>query len=324
MKKLVINIVLSFFSIAAFAQVNLVPNPSFELIDTCPYNQGQLRFVLPWFCPNVEPFGQGSDLLSTCYPGIYYIGVPNNAWGYQYPKTDSSMVLMVVFGLSTSTYGAREYISVKLKTKLNTNSKYRISFFCNLANKSRYAVKNLGLYFSQDSIALNTWDVLPYQPQIINDYYLTDTLNWMEVKGNYIANGDEEFINIGNFFDNVQTDFIQVSNSPVQASYYYIDDVSVIEVPPEENGITIPNAFTPNIDSYNDYFKVHGQNIKTIAGKIFNRWGKELFNFSKPEDAWDGKYNGSDVSEGVYFYVIRVEYLDGAIETKTGSIELIR
>ena len=58
-----------------------------------------------------------------------------------------------------------------------------------------------------------------------------------------------------------------------------------------KNSLTIPNVFTPNGDGHNDYFKITGQNIRSINEKIFNRWGQLLYKWNDINEHWDGKYN---------------------------------
>jgi gliding motility-associated-like protein len=91
-----------------------------------------------------------------------------------------------------------------------------------------------------------------------------------------------------------------------------------------KNTLIIPNAFTPNGDGYNDYFKINGQNIRSINGKIFNRWGEELFKYTDVNSKWDGKYKGKDVSDGVYFYIVEVTFNNGEAREKHGSIEVVK
>ena len=86
----------------------------------------------------------------------------------------------------------------------------------------------------------------------------------------------------------------------------------------------MPSAFTPNSDGKNDIYKVHGQNIKSMYGKIFNRWGQKLYEWHDINTGWDGKYKGNDVPPGAYFYVVSVAFEDGKIEEKHGSVEVIR
>ncbi len=92
----------------------------------------------------------------------------------------------------------------------------------------------------------------------------------------------------------------------------------------------LPNVFTPNFDSYNDYFRPFPYtSVERVEMKIFNRWGRIVFQTNDPEINWDGKNmnNNNDCSEGVYFYVcdvyeIRLEGLSK--RTLTGSVTLLR
>ena len=60
---------------------------------------------------------------------------------------------------------------------------------------------------------------------------MSDTLNWKLIQGIYVANGGESFITIGNFNNDLTTDTITSnSTSLYDGAYYYIDDVSVIEI----------------------------------------------------------------------------------------------
>jgi gliding motility-associated-like protein len=69
----------------------------------------------------------------------------------------------------------------------------------------------------------------------------------------------------------------------------------------------VPTIITPNGDGVNDIFIIpclatdeFPQNILSI----FNQWGDEVFNASPYLNTWDGTYNGEDLPEGTYFYII--------------------
>ncbi len=70
--------------------------------------------------------------------------------------------------------------------------------------------------------------------------------------------------------------------------------------------ISIPNAFTPNDDDINDTWII--ENIEIFPGAyiyIYNRWGQEIW-VGRPDDEWDGLYNGKKVPTGAYLYVINL------------------
>lgn len=95
---------------------------------------------------------------------------------------------------------------------------------------------------------------------------------------------------------------------------------------PEKQELLIPNAFTPNNDGQNDYFKIiNFTSQKLIEFKVFNRWGTILFQTKDPREGWDGKFKGQLQPLGVYGYVIRIAYpASEVIETYKGTVTLIR
>ncbi|MBX7241693.1 MAG: PKD domain-containing protein [Bacteroidia bacterium] len=88
--------------------------------------------------------------------------------------------------------------------------------------------------------------------------------------------------------------------------------------------IFIPNAFTPNGDSHNDFFEVKGNYIATYSIIIVNRWGQQMFNSSIMENSWDGTFRGKDVPEDVYHYLIEIMGFSGNRQKFNGTITLVR
>ncbi|NJN34336.1 MAG: PKD domain-containing protein [Saprospiraceae bacterium] len=70
----------------------------------------------------------------------------------------------------------------------------------------------------------------------------------------------------------------------------------------------MPNAFTPNGDGTNDYFKGNGYLEGSVGYnmKIWNRWSELVFESSNPLDGWNGKkFNvGEDAPQGVYLCIV--------------------
>lgn len=75
-----------------------------------------------------------------------------------------------------------------------------------------------------------------------------------------------------------------------------------------------PNAFTPNGDSKNDKF-LEGFDIV-----ILNRWGQELY---KGIDGWDGRYEGSKVSPGTYFYILKLSSITENERIVKGTVMVV-
>lgn len=100
----------------------------------------------------------------------------------------------------------------------------------------------------------------------------------------------------------------------------------------------LPNVFTPNSDSFNDFFVPFPgyTSVEKVDMKIFNRWGVVVFETNDPEIKWDGrdKSSNKECADGVYFYVCDVYEVVGSPETPddkriqkrtlTDSIHLLR
>ena len=98
---------------------------------------------------------------------------------------------------------------------------------------------------------------------------------------------------------------------------------------PGSGAVYIPNAFTPNGDGKNDYFTIYGgSDIKIIQEmKIYDRWGSNLFSAvniapNSDEAGWDGIYNGAKVGPGVYVYFAKIEFFDGQVKVRNGTITI--
>jgi gliding motility-associated-like protein len=69
----------------------------------------------------------------------------------------------------------------------------------------------------------------------------------------------------------------------------------------------LPNYFTPNNDGLHDLFISYnpGNYVKQVNMRIFNRWGKLVFQTSDPAINWDGRDMNTKrlVSSGVYYYI---------------------
>jgi gliding motility-associated-like protein len=65
--------------------------------------------------------------------------------------------------------------------------------------------------------------------------------------------------------------------------------------------VTPPNIFTPNNDGVNEYYFVNVDFGNEFEAIILNRWGNVVAKLNQIDQGWDGKINGTDASEGVYF-----------------------
>lgn len=316
--KNLIFILFSTLSLICKAQDNLVLNGNFFEYISCPYQTGQFNLAKHWFYYNCTP-----EYFHSC--SNTSVNVPNTSIGFQYGKNEDAFAGIVLW---YPWYEMREYIQTKLSQPLVKDRKYCVTLYVNLADGSAVGIDKIGAFLSKDTIKADTIDgLIDIIPQILNESgtIISDTVNWIKISGEYIAQGGEQVLTIGNFFSDFETNVDTVNPIPGGYAYYFIDDVSVYECEEAPSDtITFTNAFTPNGDGVNDVFRVQGQNIKTLNGKILNRWGQELYNWTDIGSGWDGKFKGKDVPEGTYFYAITAVFEDGETKSYTGSILLTR
>ena len=89
--------------------------------------------------------------------------------------------------------------------------------------------------------------------------------------------------------------------------------------------IFIPNAFTPNGDGVNDYFKISGSIIvQDFLMKIYNRYGQVVFSTKNIADKWDGKYKGKTMPMGAYpWSIIYINGKKGYTKWLSGTVLIV-
>lgn len=83
----------------------------------------------------------------------------------------------------------------------------------------------------------------------------------------------------------------------------------------------IPNVFTPNGDGKNDALTITGlERYPENELSIFNRWGSSVLEKKPYKNDWDG----SQLTEGTYFYLLKVKMANNTWEVYKGFITIIR
>lgn len=232
------------FSFSLKSQVNLVPNPSFEQLDSCivdfqnpfiwPYVPVQL--ATPWDTLKNGGGGNGGILCNECFNPNPSIGVPKNISGgggsFQQPRTGKGYIYINFFKKAAPAVAWRFYSQTPLTTTLTSNRAYCVTFYASFSNRWITAIDELSAYFDDGSIQ----SVAPAKEALANPQiksptgvFMMDTLNWMKIQGSFVANGTESYLTLGNFRTDAATNYTILSG-PGGACEYYIDDVSVIEL----------------------------------------------------------------------------------------------
>lgn len=106
----------------------------------------------------------------------------------------------------------------------------------------------------------------------------------------------------------------------------YWQTATPIRVTASESKLEFPNAFSPNGDGTNDVYKAKDgyRSIVEFKATIYNRWGQKLYEWTNPSGGWDGKFNGQDVKQGVYFVHVVAKGADGRKYNIRRDVNLLR
>ncbi|OJJ21012.1 hypothetical protein BKI52_10585 [marine bacterium AO1-C] len=217
---------------------NLVPNPSFEDYHSLPKEMGSIYFQsIPHWTANPKP----------CTPDYFHakggkgFGVPQNKCGFMYAKSGQAYAgLLVRAGknkIDKRDIYYREHLMVKLKRPLREKYRYVVQMYIALASYSNYASAQLGFYFQRFPEQIE-WDK-KYLPRVTTpkDKFYDQPNQWVLVRDTIVALGGEEYLMIGDFNDYKTRQIKKITPSTkhfyqfnYQRAYYYIDDVSVVEL----------------------------------------------------------------------------------------------
>lgn len=283
---------------------NLVKNHSFENAWSCPedYIGYAVKFPFPdWINPN----NGTPDLMHAC--SEMRAGVPENFAGYMYPYDGGAyagIILREKFDDSLKVYKgvSREYLQTKLTEPLKRNALYCVKFYYVNAKKSMYSVDALGITLTVEQIKAKNADRILQRPQITNrpGHIMDDMDNWTEFCGYYRARGGEQFLTIGNFWDNSTTQYVtnhnEYSDSAFFYAYYLIDDVSVFEIESEfECGCTNDLAWSSDWKS-DSFDPATGYNTKKISDNDLASNGNSSNNGNNGQGNRNG--NSSSLTDG--------------------------
>ncbi len=238
---------ITFGSITGYSQ-NLVPNGDFESYNPCPTSTvpwGNTIEADDWEVPNTH-LGE-STYFNACAP-TGQANVPDNWFGTQTGRNGSLGYCGLALGRSSAFSMPnlllyQEYIQVKLTSPLIAGRTYQAEMFINVAENSQFNVNGMSMLFTQTAVTnpnslfmitgysqSSATPAQVYHPNVVND-----SIGWVRVFGEFVADGGEEWLTIG-MFDHTSTVVIDPTAPPIFGGplghhnpYYYFDDISVYE-----------------------------------------------------------------------------------------------
>lgn len=319
MKTILFHIAFFFCAIVGYSQ-NLVPNAGFEVQDTCPNSGDQIQYATGWY--KVSAAATTPDYYNACSSPTE-TGVPQSLYLYQQdPRSCGAYA-----GLGTWSYTGnndREQIGIQLSQPLVIGQKYFISFKTVMGGTSDGT-----FYFESPAnnacLRLSTVAHSPANPAPIDNFahlrsvtVISDTLNWVRVSGSMIADSAYNFVMLGNFFDDANTDTttLNCANCVNSYSYYLFDNICVSTDSIYCNGgidaapctVSIPELYNDNQFSVfpnptNSLFTIRNRLKTSFNVEIYNSIGEQIY--SKNEVVSDDlKLDIGNVSNGLYFITI--------------------
>ncbi len=273
---------------------NLVPNSSFEAYTDCPYQPSQLSFAFPWTTPSLGTSDFFHECFGPCEPFFEDpICVPTNIFGFQYARTGLGYAGIYVY--ENSNY--REYLQCPLISTLQSGEIYEVKFYVSLPDLVYPCASEIGISFQNTSTFLQTYQPLTTLNSIFpSTSLMNDTINWMLISGDYVANGTEDHLIIGNFKDNSTTSY--AGECGAYYAYYFIDDVSVtLKETSNFAEITNSKRSVYPIPS-NDFLILDGlSSNKSTEYKISNQFGVVVTSGTIFQD----KIDISSLDQGLFF-----------------------
>lgn len=210
---------------------NIVPNPSFELYSSPPigwfYKGEHFSSVMKYWS---SPTNASPDVFGP------KVRVPahwiEKGFGKQVPKTGSSMAGITVYGCTEGKPHCREYVQIQLSEPLVRGQDYYAEMWVSHLPHS-LRINNIGFHFSKERITEPTDGILKLVPQLFEKQIIDGADHeWIKVSGRFRADAAAEYLILGNFYNDAQTQTLKKKEASLPFAYYYIEDILLKKVPP--------------------------------------------------------------------------------------------
>lgn len=185
--------------------------------------------------------------------------------------------------------------------------------------------------FNPNQVTVELGDSLQLTPIIVSSKPIT-TYVWSPSRGLSATNIESPYVITATRTERDMRDDTDFILTVTDTSGCKAEGTIFVELDRNRN-FYVPNAFTPNGDGRNDEFRVFGcKGVKAINyARLFDRWGNLIMeaNDITPDCAggtivWDGLLTNRKANQGVYVYIIEVEFLDDVKLLYRGDVGLIR
>ncbi|MEZ4967105.1 MAG: OmpA family protein [Saprospiraceae bacterium] len=210
---------------------NIVPNPGFERYRNAPigwsYKSAFFGQVMKyWFSA------------TTSSPDVYGpdVKVPRDwakkGFGEQQPHKGKSMAGLTLYGCTNGKPHCREYIEIQLAEPLVVGQTYLVEFWVAHLPRS-LQINRIGAHFTEKRIERKTEEFLKVKAHFSEEKIVeAPDGKWVRVSGTFQADKEYEYLILGNFYNDDNTQTMAPREDCFNYAYYYVDDVVVKKIPP--------------------------------------------------------------------------------------------
>lgn len=298
-------------------KISLIPNPSFELLDSIPTSYSQLNCAQGWEQATLAT----TDLHSM--NGFVSNLVP-------LPIPDGNNCVGTVFH-----WDWMEYLGTCLNGPLLAGQTYLLKF--NVAANVVLPITEIET--PPIPINLVIFGNTSCDPFPLQTYDCPESFGWKEL-GRISYTMEESWSTSYLFFKTNEDIYsimlggqcgyvdIEQHNALNGGQAYILWDNLQLNRADDEIIYYVPNTFTPNGDEHNNVFNpvfVCGYDPLEYRFDVYDRWGEIVFTSLDSKTGWDGSYHGLPAKEGVFGW--KLEYkAENTTEKKviTGHANLLR
>lgn len=248
-------VLIGMFCIPLYGQ-NLVPNPSFEVLESCPdaltgsgfasYQTGvdtihdYIRLAEPWYCPTTGT----SDMIATCAT-VNAVSVPNNIWGNALASDGENYIALIAYHNILEPWEEAElptdyteYVQVMLSEPMIPGEAYRLSFHYRWADDVKFAIDQLGMALTVGELTegeISDPNPLDVDPQVVTPIgVVNNSAQWQFHLETIVAEEAYDHLTIGRFADFTELTIEQMTTEILPAAkrraIYFIDEINIVPV----------------------------------------------------------------------------------------------
>ena len=221
---IIISLIFLLFSTKVFSQ-NLIPNGDFEIFSDCPEDISEFEFLDAW----MNPSDLGSpDFFNACAQDSCAVSVPMNFTGNSIPAQSGTGY--VGFGVALYEYGyvvqeAKEYLMIELSEDLIEGLEYTFTLYAYRPDLTT-AASPIQAHISSIPLISEEFENIEVTANLLDTEPVSE-IEWVKYSSDYISNGTEKYITIGNFqsIDSLEESIL----FPIDESLDLCDDIEYDE-----------------------------------------------------------------------------------------------